>query len=59
MAQENVEQKKGRDVAEQVKLQQTLKIGLNPGNKRGESTNPPVLQQQANDILSRIARAKK
>ncbi len=36
-----------------------LKVGLNPGNKRGQSTNNPVLQQQANDLLAKIANAKK
>jgi pyruvate,orthophosphate dikinase len=36
-----------------------LKVGLNPGNKRGESQNNPVLQQQANDILSKMALGKK
>jgi pyruvate,orthophosphate dikinase len=41
-----------------VPAQPALKVGLNPGNKRGESVNNPVLAAQATDLLSRIAKKK-
>ena len=41
-----------------IQQKQPLKVGLNPGTKRGESKNNPALQQQANDILSKMAKKK-
>lgn len=43
---------------QQKAVQPILKVGLNPGNKRGESKNNPVLAAQATDLLSKLAKKK-
>lgn len=40
------------------KFPKKLKLGLNPGNKRGESRNDPKIEKQAKDVLSRMGQKK-